>query len=63
MLDVKGKTDGDYFRLFCGACRVETKNGFGQDYQFTATCPSCGQTAMLKFEALRWGDLPAKPAV
>jgi hypothetical protein len=63
MLDVEGKTDGDYFRLLCRACRVETKNEYGPDYQLIATCPSCAQTAILKFDALRWGGLPATPAV
>jgi|RhiMetdeSRZDD1v2_1073273.scaffolds.fasta_scaffold816881_2 ribosomal protein S27AE len=63
MLQVEGKTDRDAFRLFCGACGVETKNEYGQDYRFTATCPSCAQTAILKFDALRWQDLPATPAV
>jgi hypothetical protein len=63
MLDVEGKTDGDHFRLICGACRVETKNAFGEDHRFTATCPSCARTAMLGFDPLRWQGLPARPAV
>ncbi len=63
MLALEGRTDGEYFRLVCGACRVETKNEYGQDYRFTATCPSCGQRAALQFDALRWHDLPARPAV
>ncbi len=63
MLGLEGKTDGGHFRLICGACGVETKNDYGQDYQFTARCPNCGQAASLKFDPLRWQNLPATPAV
>jgi hypothetical protein len=63
MLELIGTIDRDHFRLVCRACGVETKNEFGENYQFTAVCPSCAKTATLTFDALRWHGLPATPAV
>jgi hypothetical protein len=62
-MDVLAKSDSDRFRVTCAVCGVETKNVFATDYAFTATCPSCGQTASLRFDPLRWHGLPATPAV
>jgi hypothetical protein len=62
-MEVEGRTDGAHFRLVCARCGVETRNEYGADYRFVATCPSCSGVATLGFEPLRWRGLPATPAV
>lgn len=66
MLDLTGKTQADYFNMYCKKCGEQTKNEYlGWDPgvpHFRATCTKCGESGRWKLPVPLWTGLPSEPS-